>query len=241
MRKLLLAFSVGFVLSGCTELEQLAEEELSAEETQEIAAPKTQTPGIPTPDTLPLTRDYVIINDNIPEFSNEALQTTEPFTAFEPLDELGRTGTAIGYLTPELMPAKDRSDISDIQPTGWNQNNYDFITNGGWLYNRSHLIGHQLTGEDNPENILTGTRQFNAEGMLPIENYVADYIETTENPVLYRVTPHYQGDNLLSHGVQMEAYSPRDDGVIEFNVFVPNQQDDVRIDYQTGENTQSPA
>jgi len=239
MLKALLALSLVGLLSGCSEVEQLADD--FSTDDQPVTAhnedSNAQLSDIPEPGDLPVGQDYIIINDNTPDFSNEALQNTEPFTDFEPLDNLNRTGTATGYLTPELMPAEQRSDISDVEPTGWKQKKYSHISNNGWLYNRSHLIGYQLSGDDDNENLLTGTRQFNVDGMLPIENYVADYIERTGNPVLYRVTPHYKGDNLLSHGVQMEAYSPTDDGVVEFNVFVPNQQESTVIDYATGDST----
>ena len=138
------------------------------------------------------------------------------------------------------MPADDeeREDITSIKPTGWRQKKYENIIEGGYLYNRCHLIGWQLTGEnDNEQNLITGTRYMNIEGMLPFENKVANYIkENSKNHVLYRVTPIFEGDNLLASGVQMEAYSIEDDGVgICFNIYAYNVQPGINIDYKTGE------
>lgn len=175
---------------------------------------------------------YVIINNNIPDF-NENDYTTEPFETYSELDYLGRCGVAYANICQELMPTKDREDISDVEPTGWVQEEYD----GEYLYNRCHLIGHQLAGEDaNEKNLITGTRYLNVEGMLPFENEIADYVEETDNHVLYRVTPIFEGDNLVASGVQMEAYSVEDKGEeIQFNVYCYNVQPDVAIDYSTGE------
>ena len=133
------------------------------------------------------------------------------------------------------MPTTERGDISDIKPTGWQQAKYANVS-GGWLYNRSHLIGHQLTGEDaNARNLMTGTRWFNVEGMLPFENFVANYIEQTENHVRYRITPAFEGDNLLASGVYMEGFSIEDNGAtIQFNIYVPNIQPHVEINYADG-------
>ena len=191
--------------------------------------------GIPGADELPIDTDYVVLNNNVPDFTNDQLENTEPYAAFAPFDHLGRTGQSEALLDYTLMPEEQRGDISDVYPSGWDQGNYDNIDSGGWLYNRSHLIGHQLLGRDDAENLLTGTRQFNVDGMLPFENTVADYIEQTENTVMYRVTPVYDGNNALAHGVQMEAYSNMDDGAgVQFNVFIPNQQDGIQIEYATG-------
>lgn len=178
---------------------------------------------------------YVVINDNNPNFSEEDY-STEAFEKYASLDYLGRCGVAFANICKETMPAYDdeRGDISSIKPTGWKQKKY----NGEYLYNRCHLIGYQLSNENaNDKNLITGTRYFNVEGMLPFENEVAEYIKTNDdNHVLYRVTPVYEGNNLLADGVQMEAYSVEDEGNgVCFNVFVYNVQPGIVIDYVTGE------
>ena len=134
------------------------------------------------------------------------------------------------------MPTEDRGEIGHVKPTGWQSVKYD-IVDGKYLYNRCHLIGFQLTGENaNKQNLITGTRYFNVDGMLPFENMVADYVKETENHVLYRVTPIFDGNNLVANGVQMEAYSVEDKGDgICFHVYVYNNQPGVAIDYTTGE------
>lgn len=179
---------------------------------------------------------YIEINNNIPYFK-ENEYTTEPFEKYSELDNLGRCGVAYANICKEIMPTKEREDISNIKPTGWIQEKYD----GEYLYNRCHLIGYQLSNENaNELNLITGTRYFNVEGMLPFENMVADYIdENPNNHVLYRVTPVFQDDNLLASGVEIEAYSVEDNGQgICFNVFVYNVQPGITIDYKTGESSQ---
>ena len=178
---------------------------------------------------------YVIISQNMPDFTNEEL-VTEAYEYYSPLDYLGRCGYAMACLGPELMPTEDRESISHIKPSGWVQAQYDFVE-GKSLYNRSHLIGFQLAGEnDNASNLITGTRTMNAYGMLPFENMVADYIKETGNHVIYRVTPIYGGNDLVATGVQMEAMSVEDyaQGIC-FHVFVYNVEPGVEIDYATGE------
>ena len=135
------------------------------------------------------------------------------------------------------MPTGDREEIGHIKPSGWHTVKYNGLVEGNYLYNRCHLIGYQLTGENaNEKNLITGTRQFNVEGMLPFENMVAEYVRETGNHVMYRVTPVYEGTNLVASGVQMEAYSVEDNGAgVNFNVFVHNVQDGISIDYATGE------
>ncbi len=180
---------------------------------------------------------YTIINDNIPEFSEEDM-TTDAFETYSELDELGRCGVAYANIGKEIMPTEKRGKIGHIKPSGWHTVKYpDIIDDGLYLYNRCHLIGYQLSGEnDNEKNLITGTRYLNVEGMLPFENQVDDYIEETGNHVLYRVTPLYDGNNLVCHGIQMEAKSVEDDGAgIEFNVFCYNNQPGITIDYSTGE------
>ena len=177
---------------------------------------------------------YVIINNNIPYF-DESDYTTDAFEKYSDLDEKGRCGVAYANICTEIMPTGERGDISDVEPTGWKQEKYD----GEYLYNRCHLIGYQLAGENaNERNLITGTRYFNVQGMLPFENEVADYIDNNpNNHVLYRVTPIFEGNNLLAKGVQIEAYSVEDEGKgVCFNVFVYNVQPEIHIDYATGEN-----
>ena len=179
---------------------------------------------------------YVEINDNQPEFEEYEL-TTVPFEDYSELDELGRCGEAEACVGEETMPTEDRESISSVEPTGWENEKYDNV-DGGYVYNRCHLIGFQLTGENaNEENLITGTRYMNTEGMLPFENMVADYIHETDNHVLYRVTPIFEGEDLVASGVQMEAESVEDGGAgICFNVYVYNVQPDITIDYATGDN-----
>lgn len=175
---------------------------------------------------------YVVINDNQPFFGEEEY-TTEAFETYSALDGLGRCGTAYACVGEELMPAGERESISSVKPSGWINVEYG----GQYLYNRCHLIGFQLTGENaNERNLITGTRYMNVEGMLPFEDQVADYIEETGNHVLYRVSPIYEGDELVARGVRMEALSVEDSGSgICFNVFVYNIQPGITIDYATGE------
>ena len=178
---------------------------------------------------------YVAIDDNQPDFSEEDL-TTESFESYSPLDSLGRCGAAYANVGVDLMPTEERGSIGQVQPSGWHTVKYDCV-DGKYLYNRCHLIGYQLTGENaNEENLITGTRYLNVDGMLPFENLVADYVQETANHVLYRVTPVFEGDNLVASGVQMEALSVEDGGEgICFNVYVYNVQPGVVIDYATGE------
>lgn len=179
---------------------------------------------------------FVVINQNEPEFSAEDL-VDESYEYYSPLDSLGRCGYTMACIGRDIMPTEDRESISSVKPTGWVQNKYDFV-DGKSLYNRCHLIGFQLTGENaNERNLVTGTRYCNVEGMLPFENMVADYVKETGNHVLYRVTPVYDGEDLVARGIQMEARSVEDDGAgICFNVYVYNSQPGVVIDYATGEN-----
>lgn len=179
---------------------------------------------------------YVEVNDNQPEFTEEEL-TTVSYEDYSELDELGRCQTAEACIGQDLMPTEARKSISSVKPTGWRNKSYDTV-DGGYVYNRCHLIGFQLTGENaNEENLITGTRYMNVEGMLPFEDEVAAYIEETDNHVMYRVTPVFEGDDLVASGVQMQAESVEDDGVgISFNVYVYNVQPYVVIDYKTGEN-----
>lgn len=177
---------------------------------------------------------YVIINNNEPNF-DDLSKSGESFEVYSELDSLGRCTEAYASIGKDLMPTEARGSIGSVKPTGWHTIKYDNI-DGKYLYNRCHLIGYQLTGENaNKNNLITCTRYMNVEGMLNFENKVAEYIKTTGNHVLYRVTPIYKGDNLLASGVNMEAYSIEDNGKgIKFNVFIYNVQPGITIDYKTG-------
>ena len=179
---------------------------------------------------------YVEINGNEPDFPDDG-SGEESFETYSELDSLGRCGVAYASVGTDLMPTGERESISQVKPTGWQTVKYEHV-DGKYLYNRCHLIGYQLSGENaNERNLITGTRYMNVEGMLPFENMVADYVKETDCHVLYRVTPVFEGDNLLANGVQMEAYSVEDEGEsISFNVFVYNVQPGVSIDYATGDN-----
>lgn len=178
---------------------------------------------------------FCVINNNTPYFS-ESDYTTDSFEFYSELDELGRCGMCWACIGKDLMPTEERGEIGQIKPSGWHTVRYEFIEKK-YLYNRCHLIGYQLTGEnDNERNLITGTRYFNTEGMLPFENEVAYYIRRTGNHVLYRVVPLYEGKNLLATGVTIEAKSVEDDGRgVQFNVFCYNVQPGVVIDYATGD------
>lgn len=179
---------------------------------------------------------YIEVNGNIPDFSSEK-KTGPAYEFYSDLDSLGRCGYAESKITPELMPTEERGAIGMIKPTGWHTVKYDNI-DGKYLYNRCHLIGYQLTGENaNRKNLITGTRYLNVTGMLPFENEVADYIHSTGNPCMYRVTPVFVGDELVARGVEMEAESVQDQEVV-FHVFVYNVQPGIEIDYLTGNSWQ---
>ena len=169
---------------------------------------------------------YVAINGNEPYFTQAEI-TDEAYEMYSELDALGRCGVTCASVGPELMPTEDRGDIGSVKPTGWHTVKYDCV-DGKYLYNRCHLIGYQLTGENaNERNLITGTRYLNIEGMLPFENMVADYVEETGNHVMYRVTPVYEGDDLVARGVLMEGYSVEDEGDgILYCVFAYNVQPD---------------
>lgn len=180
--------------------------------------------------------NYIELNGNIPVF--EEIDTSKSFEEYSELDSLGRAGSAFANIGVDLIPTEKRGSIGMIKPSGWHTIKYD-IVDGKYLYNRCHLIGYQLTGENaNEKNLITCTRQMNTKGMLDFENKVADYIKSTSNHVLYRVTPVYKDDNLLATGVIIEAKSVEDNGEgILFNVFVYNIQNGIEIDYKTGESS----
>ena len=222
------------------------------EEMEETAEPDSyETEAAPTIENLPeydlesaqtleeipefTDAAYVAVNGNVPFFLPEEY-TTESYEYYSDLDELGRCGVTMACIGVDIMPTEDRGDIGSVKPTGWHSVKYD-IVDGKYLYNRCHLIGFQLAGENaNKKNLITGTRYLNIEGMLPFENLVADYVKETENHVLYRVTPLFEGDNLVAHGVLMEGYSVEDDGEgVCFCVYAYNAQPGITIDYATGE------
>ena len=184
---------------------------------------------------------YAIVNNNVPYFSESNL-SPESFEHYSDLDSLGRCGAAYASIGLDMMPTEERESIGQIEPTGWHTVKYNGVVDGNSLYNRCHLIGFQLTGENaNEKNLITGTRYLNVQGMLPFEDMVADYVEETGNHVLYRATPIFEGDNLLASGVLMEAESIEDAGEgILFCVYSYNVQPDIIIDYATGESSLSP-
>lgn len=179
---------------------------------------------------------YTVINDNEPEFEANDF-STEAFENYSELDDLGRCGVAYANICQEIMPTEKRGAIGMVKPSGWHTVKYPELIKDRYLYNRCHLIGFQLAGENaNTKNLITGTRYLNVDGMLPFEDEVADYVKETDNHVLYRVTPVFDGDNLVASGVQMEAESVEDDGAgVKFNVFCYNVQPGIGIDYATGD------
>lgn len=229
--RFLMIFILSLTLVGCQPLDQ------DSENTSSGSSQGSSTQQGITLDKLPEYpgEPFVAINNNVPNF-DEKDKTTKSFESYSDLDSLGRCGVAYANIGQDLMPTKDRDSISSVKPTGWINVKYDSV-DGKYLYNRCHLIGHQLAGEDaNEKNLITGTRYFNVDGMLPFENMVADYVKETDNHVLYRVTPIYDGDDLVAKGVLMEAESVEDDGEgVQFNVFVYNVQPGITIDYATGE------
>ena len=186
--------------------------------------------SIPSYDNEP----YKEVNNNKPTFTDSEKELTEK-EEYSLLDSLGRVGVAFALVSKSTMPTTKRGSIGMIKPAGWHTVKYDFV-DGKYLYNRCHLIAHQLTGQNaNPKNLMTCTRSMNVDGMLPFENKIANYIKETNNHVLYRVIPVFDGDNLVANGAYMEAYSIEDKGKLSFNVYVYNVQKGVAIDYKTGE------
>lgn len=184
---------------------------------------------------------YIEINDNKPYFTDDEKSAgTSSFENYSDLDSMGRCGTAYASVGQDIMPTEKRGEIGMIKPSGWHTVKYDCIADK-YLYNRCHLIGYQLTGENaNEKNLITGTRYLNVEGMLPYENMITDYVKETDNHVLYRVTPIFVKNELVARGVLMEAYSVEDSGAgVSFNIFCYNVQPGVTIDYQTGESEEN--
>lgn len=249
-----LALTMQFA-SGCgtTETSQGAQETIDdiEEKTQEQTVTEEQEKSLPSTEnatTIAETFDfaavptydgkaYVAVNDNVPFFTEEELSSAS-YETYGELDPLGRCTVCVASVGQDLMPAEERGNIGAVKPTGWHTVKYDFV-DGKYLYNRCHLIGYQLTGENaNEKNLITGTRYLNIEGMLPFENMVADYVKETDQHVMYRVTPVFEGDNLLAVGVLMEGKSVEDKGEgVLFCVFAYNVQPGVSIDYATGESS----
>ena len=238
---LLLVFSL--LVSACVSPEPPKDNSLPAQEssfTEEVSVEGFKTEigkdGFSLKD-IPAFSDkpYIAVNGNTPYFTENEI-VADSYEFYSELDTLGRCGVTIACIGKELMPTEDRGNIGQVKPTGWHTVKYDCV-DGKYLYNRCHLIGYQLTGENaNVNNLVTGTRYMNVTGMLPFENMVADYIKETGNHVMYRVTPIFDGDDLLCRGVLMEGYSVEDEGEgICFNVFVYNAQPSIEIDYATGE------
>lgn len=218
------------LLSACTVTRQ------NEETTYYSAIPQSSSFSM---ENIPEFNDepYVTINNNMPDF-NEGDYTTTSYEEYGELDNLGRCTVCIANIGVDIMPTEERGSIGKVKPTGWQSTKYDNI-DGKYLYNRCHLIGYQLTAENaNEKNLITGTRYLNVDGMLPFENLVADYVRITENHVLYRVTPIFEGDELVARGVQMEAYSIEDDGKgVCFNAYCYNNQPGIQIDYTTGKSS----
>jgi DNA-entry nuclease len=215
-----------------------SETESSRQETQKsttstIGKPSVSLSNIPAYSG----KAFVALNNNEPFFSSSEL-TTKSFEQYSNLDSLGRCGVVMACVGKDIMPTEERGSIGQVKPTGWHTVKYDCV-DGKYLYNRCHLIGYQLTGENaNTKNLITGTRYMNVEGMLPFENMVSDFVKETGYHVMYRVTPIFEGNNLLVNGVQMEAYSVEDDGDgICFNVFVYNIQPQIAINYANGDSS----
>lgn len=201
------------------------------------AEPEKQTTPFSLSDIPPFSNTpYCEVNNNKPFFTDEEI-TTQFYEYYPDLDSLRRCGACIACISLDMMPTTEREGIGMVKPSGWHLDKYDFV-DGKYLFNRCHLIGYQLTGENaNLSNLITGTRYMNNQGMLPFENKTAGYIRSTGNHVMYRITPVFDGDNLVATGVLMEAYSVEDNGQgLCFNVFCYNAQPGVVIDYSTGEN-----
>ena len=227
--KSIILFLTLLLLCGCSFID------VTKEETVALDNWTTMVNSVPDYDG----EAYCVINNNTPAFNIDDYPETS-FEFYSELDSLGRCGTCIACIGEDIMPTEERGEIGQIKPTGWHTIRYDFIEKR-YLYNRCHLIGYQLTGEnDNVKNLITGTRYLNTEGMLPFENEVAKYITTTGNHVLYRVVPIFDGDNLLASGLTIEAKSVEDDGQgVQFYVYCYNVQPGVEIDYATGESYES--
>lgn len=229
---LIFALATAMLFGGCAE---------TISDDRENAAINTKVPELTAPAFSLLSipaysgEPYTVVNNNNPYFADSEL-TASSFEKYSELDSWGRCGAAYASVGTDLMPTEKRGSIGQVKPSGWHTVKYD-VVDGNYLYNRCHLIGYQLTGENaNAKNLITGTRYLNVDGMLPFENMVADYVKETDNHVQYRVTPIFEGTNALASGVLMEAKSVEDDGEgICFNVYVYNVQPGVTINYGNGD------
>ena len=212
-----------------------SEKETKPEQADNVTTPTLGTSGISAPPSFDGT-PYAVVNGNQPYFTEEEKKCVEPFEMYSNLDSLGRCGQAYANICIELMPTEERGEIGMIKPSGWHTVKYAGIVDGNYLYNRCHLVGFQLAGENaNDKNLITGTRYLNVDGMLPFENDVASYVRKTDNHVLYRVTPIFEGNNLVCSGVEIEAFSVEDHGEgICFNIYCYNAQPGVVINYADG-------
>ena len=187
----------------------------------------------------------IMINNNVPYFTDEEMQSSYDLFSLSEMDSLGRCGTAMAVLSKDTLATTERGSIGMIKPSGWRTVRYDDIVDGKYLYNRAHLLMFAVTdgssgGRTNvEENLITGTRYFNADtdhGMLHYEDILLDYIESSSNHVLYRVTPVFEGNNLVAKGVLMEAKSMEDNGNdIQFCIFIYNEQPGITIDHSNGD------
>lgn len=242
IRALILAAAMLVSMTGCGSTNNKKEESVKAPATVELQnRPQKGSMSAVTLADIPAYagKPYAVINDNNPFFTEEEIaKATTSWEEYGDMDKLGRCSMCWASVGKDIMPTGERGSIGAVKPTGWHTVKYDFV-NGKYLYNRSHLIGWQLTGENaNEKNLVTGTRSFNVDGMLPFENMVADYVREDDERVLYRVTPMFDGNDLVCRGVLMEAISVEDNGdSVLFNVFVYNVQPGVKIDYATGESS----
>lgn len=228
------------LVSTVTDVWEQVKENLPEEESQEESLePSDEATSVVTMDSLPeyAGEPYVVLYGNEPLFTEEERTKTQSYEVYEPLDFLKRCGVTEACIGLDLMPTEERGEIGMVKPSGWHTVRYDGLVDGKYLYNRCHLIGYQLSGENaNEMNLITGTRYMNVEGMLPFENQVADYVQRTGNHVMYRVTPDFRGVEILARGVQMEAWSVEDNGEgVCFHVYCYNVQPGVEITYLTGE------
>ena len=216
--------------NATTDISSVEDEKLGTDDNLSSQTRPSNTDNIPAYSNKP----YVVLNGNKPSFTKDML-VTKSYESYSSLDALNRCSVAVACIGKDIMPTEDRGSIGQVKPSGWQTVKYD-IVDGKYLYNRCHLIGYQLTGENaNTKNLITGTRYLNVEGMLPFENMVADYIKETDNHVIYRITPIFKGNNLVASGVQMEGYSVEDNGDgLCFNVYCYNVQPGIEIDYATG-------
>lgn len=250
-----LLLSLAITLCGCTSVQEtetktgtigIEQQTQVNDEVPEQVEENTEEPKEETTETSTASFDlssipaysgkvYVAVNNNTPYFTKSDLTETS-FEKYAPLDSLGRCGVAYANIGKDIMPTEERGSIGMVKPSGWHSIKYENV-DGKYLYNRCHLIGYQLSAENaNTSNLITGTRYLNIQGMLPFENMVADYVKGTNNHVLYRVTPIFEGNNLLASGVLMEGYSVEDNGEgICYNVYCYNVQPGIIIDYATGD------